>query len=311
MRVVERMLLPLGRRIDEQSPMVDARLPDGSRVNVVIPPLAIDGPTITIRKFSRDPFTSDDLIRRGTLSVAVARFLEACVGARLNILVSGGTGSGKTTFLNVLSSYIPEHERLLTIEDPAELQLRQPHVVRTETRPPNVVGKGAVTQRELLRNALRMRPDRIIIGEVRAGEAFDMLQAMNTGHDGSLTTVHANSPRDSLARVENMVLMAGLDLPQRAIREQIASAIQIVVQLTRRPSGARLVTHVSEVTGMEGGTITMQDVFVLGRKTGAQADADGEIVATGLMPYVRERLERGGYPLDPGLFRAPESEEEP
>jgi pilus assembly protein CpaF len=308
-RVVERMLLPLGRRIDEQSPMVDARLPDGSRVNVIIPPLAVDGPVITIRRFSQDPFTSEDLIRMGSLTVSVARLLEACVGTRLNILVSGGTGSGKTTFLNVLSSYIPADQRLVTIEDPAELQLRQPHVVRLETRPPNLVGKGAVTQRELLANALRMRPDRIIIGEVRSGEAFDMLQAMNTGHDGSLTTVHANTPRDALARVENMVLMAGMDLPQRAIREQISSALQIVVQLSRMPSGARRVTHVAEITGMESGTVTMQDLFVFRRGGGVDADGDGELVATGLPPNVSARLTAAGFALDPKMFEPPEDGE--
>ncbi len=304
-RVVERMLLPLGRRIDEQSPMVDARLPDGSRVNVIIPPLAVDGPVITIRRFSQDPFISEDLIRMGSMTVPVARLLEACVGSRLNILVSGGTGSGKTTFLNVLSSFIPEDQRLVTIEDPAELQLRQPHVVRLETRPPNLIGKGAVTQRELLANALRMRPDRIIIGEVRSGEAFDMLQAMNTGHDGSLTTVHANTPRDALARVENMVLMAGMDLPQRAVREQISSALQIVVQLSRMPSGARGVTHVAEITGMESGTVTMQDLFVYRRGGVVAGDNDSELVATGLLPHVTARMTAAGFALDPKIFEPP------
>src|SRR3954454_9611161 len=251
--------------------MVDARLTDGSRVKDIIPPLAIDGPTVTIRKFSRDPFTVDDLVSFGTLIPEMVPFLQACVKTRLNIIVSGGTGSGKTTFLNVLSSFIPGTERVVTIEDPCELQMRQRHVIRLETRPANVEGKGLVMSRDLVRNALRMRPDRIIVGEVRAGEAFDMLQAMNTGHDGSLTTVHANAPRDAISRVENMVLMAGLDLPVRAIREQVASALNVVVQVARLSDGRRKLVSLSELTGMEGEIVTMQDIFRY-RQTGVSAD---------------------------------------
>jgi pilus assembly protein CpaF len=303
MRIIEKIVAPIGRRIDESSPMVDARLADGSRVNCIIPPLAVDSPTITIRKFARDPLKVSDLIAYGSLSKEMAQFLQACVSARLNIVIAGGTGSGKTTLLNVLSAFIPETERVVTIEDPTELQLRQPHVVRLETRPPNVEGRGAVAARELVRNALRMRPDRIIVGEVRSGEAFDMLQAMNTGHDGSLTTVHANSPRDALARIENMVLMAGFELPVRAIREQVASAIQLVVQVARLRDGSRRVTHLSEISGMEGQVVTMQDVFVFDQQG---VDDNGKVVgairSTGLRPKFAERIEAAGIPLPPELF---------
>src|SRR5467141_1346564 len=262
MRIIDRIIAPIGRRVDESSPMVDARLTDGSRVNAIIPPLSLVGPVITIRKFSASPFTVEDLIRFGTATADMFDFLRACVEARLNIFVSGGTGSGKTTTLNVLSSFIPNDERIVTIEDAAELQLRQEHVVTLESRPPNIEGKGAIPIRELVRNALRMRPDRIIVGECRSGEALDMLQAMNTGHDGSITTIHSNSPRDTLSRIETMTLMSGFDLPIRAIREQMASALDLIVHLTRLRDGTRRVTHVTEVQGMEGDVITLQDVFL-------------------------------------------------
>jgi pilus assembly protein CpaF len=305
MRIVEKIVVPINRRIDESSPMVDARLPDGSRVNAIIPPLAVDGPTVTIRKFSRDPFTVDDLIGFGTLIPEMVDFLQACIRTRLNTIVSGGTGSGKTTLLNVLSSFIPSNERVVTIEDPCELQMRQRHVIRLETRPANVEGKGMVTQRELVRNALRMRPDRIIVGEVRAGEAFDMLQAMNTGHDGSLTTAHANSPRDAIARVENMVLMAGLDLPVRAIREQVSSALDLIVHVSRLADGTRRVTHITEVVGMEGQTVTLQDVFVF-QQTGvdARGKVQGQVLSTGLRPHFVDRFEAGGIHLPAEIFAA-------
>jgi pilus assembly protein CpaF len=305
MRIVEKIVVPINRRIDESSPMVDARLPDGSRVNAIIPPLAVDGPTVTIRKFSRDPFTVDDLVSFGTLIPEMVEFLKACIQTRLNIVVSGGTGSGKTTFLNVLSSVIPANERVVTIEDPCELQMRQRHVIRLETRPPNVEGKGQVLQRDLVRNALRMRPDRIIVGEVRAGEAFDMLQAMNTGHDGSLTTAHANSPRDAIARIENMVLMAGLDLPVRAIREQVASALDLVVHVSRLADGTRKVTHVTEVVGMEGQTVTLQDVFLF-QQTGvdARGKVQGSVLSTGLRPHFIDRFEARGIHLPADIFAA-------
>ncbi len=303
MRIIEKIIAPLGRRIDEGSPMVDARLADGSRVNAIIPPLAVDGPSITIRRFSRDPFTVEDLIGFGTLTEEMAEFFKACIQTRLNILISGGTGTGKTTFLNVLSSFLPNRERIVTIEDPCELQLRQPNLVRLETRPPNIENKGEVTQRQLVRNALRMRPDRIIVGEVRTGEAFDMLQAMNTGHDGSLTTVHANTPRDALARVENMVMMAGLDLPVRSIREQVASAIHLIIQLSRMRDGVRRITQVSEIAGMEGEMITLQDIFVF-RQTGI--DQDGRVLGhsrgTGLRPRFVDRFEQYGIYLPPNIF---------
>jgi pilus assembly protein CpaF len=259
--IIEKIVAPIGRRIDESQPMVDARLPDGSRVNAIIPPLALKGPTITIRKFSRDPYGVEDLITFGTLNREMAQFLEAFVNARLNVVIYGGKGSGKTTTLNVLSSFFPEHERIITIEDAAELQLHQSHVVTLETRPPNIEGKGAITIRDLVKNSLRMRPERIIVGEVRGGEALDMLQAMNTGHDGSLTTGHANSPRDMLSRLETMVLMAGMDLPIRAIREQISSAIDVIVQQSRLRDGSRKITHITEILGMEGETIVTQDIF--------------------------------------------------
>ncbi|MBI2303767.1 MAG: CpaF family protein [Chloroflexi bacterium] len=303
MRIIDRIISPLGRRVDEGSPMVDARLPDGSRVNIVVPPVALDSPTITIRKFSKDPFKAEDLINFGTLTPEVTEFLKACVAARLNLVISGGTGSGKTTLLNVLSSFIPWTERVVTIEDPAELQMRQPHVVRLETRPPNIEGKGTIIQRDLVRNALRMRPDRIIVGEVRTGEAFDMLQAMNTGHDGSLTTAHANSPRDALARIENMVLMAGLDLPVKAIRDQMASAFQAIIHLSRLQDGSRKVTHVTEVVGMEGQIITLQDIFEFKQEgIGIDGKVRGRLRATGLRPKFIERIELMGIRLPQGIF---------
>lgn len=303
MRVIEKIVAPLGRRIDESSPMVDARLPNGSRVNVIIPPLALNGPTITIRKFSDKPFTVKDLINFGTITPNIAMFLKACVEARLNIVVSGGTGSGKTTTLNVISSFIPEDERIVTIEDAAELQLRQEHIIRLETRPPNIEGKGAVTIRDLVRNSLRMRPDRIVVGEVRSGEALDMLQAMNTGHDGSLTTGHANSPRDMLARLETMVLMAGMELPVKAIREQIASAVDLIVQQSRLKDGSRRITHITEVIGMEGDVITLQDIFVF-KQYGKdeKGKITGEIVPTGIKPKFMEKLEGTGLMLPSDIF---------
>ncbi|MGI6605183.1 MAG: CpaF family protein [bacterium] len=303
LNIIDRIVSPLGRRIDESMPMVDARLPDGSRVNAIIPPLSLNGPSITIRKFARDPFTVDDLVEFGTLSREMATFLEACVTARLNILVSGGTGSGKTTTLNVLSAFIPSSERIITIEDAAELQLRQPHVLTLESRPPNIEGKGAITIRDLVRNALRMRPDRIIVGEVRSGEALDMLQAMNTGHDGSLTTGHANSPRDMLARLETMVLMAGMDLPVRAIREQISSAIDLIIQQSRLRDGSRRITHVTEVLGMEGDVIVLQDLFTF-HQTGVGPDGrvKGHFSATGIRPHFIERIHASGIQLPASVF---------
>lgn len=301
MKVIEKIVAPLGRRIDESSPMVDARLPNGSRVNVIIPPLALNGPTITIRKFSEKPFTVGDLVNFGTMTPEVAMLLKACVEARLNIVVSGGTGSGKTTTLNVISSFIPEDERIVTIEDAAELQLAQEHVVRLETRPPNIEGKGMITIRDLVRNSLRMRPDRIVVGEVRSGEALDMLQAMNTGHDGSLTTGHANSPRDMLSRLETMVLMAGMELPVKAIREQIASAVDIIVQQTRLRDGTRRITYITEVVGMEGDVITLQDIFVFKQHgKDEKGHITGSLVPTGIKPRFVEKLEDAGiaFPVD-------------
>ena len=303
MRVIERIVLPLGRRIDESSPLVDARLPDGSRVNAIIPPLAVDGPAVTVRKFSRVPYTAQDLVNFGTMTPWMVELLEACVRARLSILISGGTGSGKTTSLNVLSSFVPESERIVTIEDAAELQLQQDHIVRLESRPPNLEGKGEITIRQLVRNALRMRPDRIIVGEVRGGEALDMLQAMNTGHDGSLSTVHCNSPRDALSRLETMTLMAGTDLPSKAIREQIASAVNLIVHQSRLRDGTRKVTQVSEVQGMEGDVIVLQDIFVFDQRG---VDEDGRIVGehkpTGLRPKFVDRLRRDGIQLPAEVF---------
>lgn len=303
LHVIEKIVTPLGRRIDEGSPMVDARLPDGSRVNAIIPPLALKGPTITIRKFAKEPFTINDLIGYNTLNPEMARFLEACVKVKLNIVVCGGTGSGKTTTLNVLSSFIPADERIITIEDAAELQLRQEHVVPMETRPANIEGKGAITMRDLVKNALRMRPDRIVVGEVRGGEALDMLQAMNTGHDGSLTTGHANSPRDMLNRLETMVLMAGMELPAKAIREQIASAIDLIVYQSRLKDGSRKITYITEVQGMEDGVITLQDLFLFEQKG---VDELGRILGrfkpTGIKPKFFEKFEVSGIKLPPDLF---------
>ncbi len=300
---IERIVSPLGRRIDESSPMVDARLKDGSRVNAIIPPLSLVGPSITIRKFSKVPLQVEDLIRFGSISADIAHFLDVCVKLRKNIVISGGTGSGKTTLLNILSGFLPDTERILTIEDAAELQLRQDHVVRLEARPANIEGKGEISIRDLVKNALRMRPDRIVIGECRGGEALDMLQAMNTGHDGSLTTIHANSPRDALSRLETLVLMAGFDLPLRAIREQIASAISIIVQISREKDGSRKVTHVSEITKMEGEIITMQDIFVF-KQDGWDKDGKmtGCYVPTGSIPTFMDDVKRAGMNLDISLF---------
>jgi pilus assembly protein CpaF len=303
-RTIDKIVAKVGRRIDESSPMVDARLADGSRVNAVIPPIALDGSMLTIRKFSADPMTASDLISFGTLTPPASDFLTACVRGRMNVLVSGGTGSGKTTTLNVLSSAIPDDERIVTIEDAAELQLNQLHVLRLESRPSNVEGKGQVTIRDLVRNSLRMRPDRIVIGEVRDGAALDMLQAMNTGHDGSLSTVHANTPRDALARLETMVLMAGVDLPVRAIREQVASGVDLIVQQARLKDGSRKIVAITEVVGMEGDVITLQDLFVLDHKMGF--DSHGRSLARlkscGLRPKLQERLEDAGVNLPAALF---------
>jgi pilus assembly protein CpaF len=303
--VIERIILPLGRHIDTDSPTVDARLPDGSRVNAVIPPVAIDGPSITIRKFSRDKLTVQQLIDLKSLTPQMAEFLRACVISKLNIIISGGTGSGKTTLLNVLSHYIPEEERIVTIEDAAELQLHQEHVVRMEAKTPNVEGKGAVAIRDLVRNSLRMRPDRIIVGECRGGEALDMLQAMNTGHDGSLTTLHANSPRDALSRLETLTLMSGMDLPVRVIREQVASAIDLIVQQGRLKDGSRKVTAISEVAGMEGDTIVLTDIFKF-EQTNVTPDGRviGELKPTGIRPLFSNRLEAAGFKLGPEVFGA-------
>src|SRR5687768_7685320 len=302
MRIIDRIIAPIGRRVDESSPMVDARLTDGSRVNAIIPPLSLVGPVITIRKFSASPFTTDDLIRFGTSTPDMFDFLKACVEARLNIFVSGGTGSGKTTTLNVLSSFIPNDERIVTIEDAAELQLRQEHVVTLESRPPNIEGKGAIPIRELVRNSLRMRPDRIIVGECRSGEALDMLQAMNTGHDGSMSTGHANSPRDMLSRLETMVLMAGVDLPLRAIREQVASAVDLIVQQSRLKDGTRKIVNITEVQGMEGDVIVMQDVFVFEQTGVVEGKIQGRLKPTGIRPKFVEKFEIMGINLPPGLF---------
>jgi pilus assembly protein CpaF len=302
LRIIDRIIAPIGRRIDESSPMVDARLVDGSRVNAIIPPLSLVGPVLTIRKFSASPLTTDDLIRFGTATPEMFDFLRACVEARLNVFVSGGTGSGKTTMLNILSSFIPNDERIVTIEDAAELQLRQEHVVTLESRPPNIEGKGAIPIRELVRNALRMRPDRIIVGECRAGEALDMLQAMNTGHDGSMSTGHANTPRDMLARLETMVLMAGVDLPLRAIREQIASAVDLIVHQNRLKDGSRKIVSITEVQGMEGDVIVMQDVFSFEQTGVVEGKVQGRLKPTGVRPRFTEKFEAMGIHLPPGLF---------
>lgn len=308
MNIAERILTPLGRRIDESSPLVDARLEDGSRVNIIIPPLSLTGPAITIRKFSKKPLTVDNLIAFGTIDEKMAKFLRACVKARINILVSGGTGSGKTTTLNVISSFIPEEERIVTIEDAAELRLQQEHVVTLESRPANIEGKGQITIRDLVRNALRMRPDRIIVGEVRSGEALDMLQAMNTGHDGSLTTAHANSPRDALSRLETMVLMSGLELPVRAIREQISSAIDLIIQQSRMRDGSRKITHVTEVQHMEGNTITMQDIFRYQQQGyDENGKAVGRYVSTGLKPNFLEKFAVNGVEIPEDFFAVADS----
>lgn len=303
LNLIERVVRPLGRRIDADHPAVDARLPDGSRFNAVIPPVAIDGPSVTIRKFSRERLTVEKLIEFGSLTVAVAEFLQACVVARLNIVISGGTGSGKTTLLNILSGYIPERERIVTIEDAAELQLHQEHVVRLETKPPDLEGKGEVRIRDLVRNALRMRPDRIVVGECRGGEALDMLQAMNTGHDGSLTTIHANTPRDALSRLETLALMAGMDLPLRIVREQIASAVDLIIQVSRLRDGSRKVTQVTEVVGMEGDTIVLTDIFKF-TENGSDKDGKvlGELKPTGMRPLFINRLELAGFKLRPEVF---------
>jgi pilus assembly protein CpaF len=302
MRIIDRIVAPLGRRIDESSPYVDARLQDGSRVNAVIPPISLVGPTLTIRKFSKNPITVEQLIQFGSISPEAIQFLKACVEARLNILISGGTGSGKTTLLNVMSGFIPGDERIITIENAAELQLRQEHVVTLESRPPNIEGRGEITIRDLVINSLRMRPERIIVGECRGGETLDMLQAMNTGHDGSMTTAHANSPRDALARVETMCLMAGMDLPVRAIREQVASAIDLICQQERMRDGTRKVTTVTEVSGMEGEVVTMTDIFVFEQTGMENGKIVGRLRPTGLRPKFMDKIETAGINLPPSIF---------
>jgi pilus assembly protein CpaF len=306
MGIIDRIVSAIGRRVDESSPMVDARLADGSRVNAIIPPLAVDGPCLSIRRFGRDPLTADDLLHNNTLTAPMLELLRGCVKARLNILISGGTGAGKTTFLNVLSSYISNRERIVTIEDAAELQLHQEHVVRLETRPANIEGKGAIQQRHLVINSLRMRPDRIIVGEVRGEEALDMLQAMNTGHDGSLTTIHANTPRDALGRLETMVAMASLNIPDSAIRRQMASAIDVVVQVSRLSDGTRKVISLAEITGMEGEVVSMQDIFVF-RKRGIRENGEvlGDFVPTGVRPKFAEKLQVAGIQLPASIFEGP------
>jgi pilus assembly protein CpaF len=303
-RTIDKIVGKVGRRVDEASPYVDARLPDGSRVNAVIPPLSIDGPALTIRKFAADPYQADDLIEFGTMTSPVAKFLEACVRGRINILVAGGTGAGKTTTLNVVSSFIPDDERILTIEDAAELRLQQPHVVRLESRPPNIEGKGQVTIRDLVRNSLRMRPDRIVVGEVRGSEALDMLQAMNTGHDGSISTIHCNSPRDALSRLETITMMAGMELSNKAIREQIASALQLIVYQARLKDGTRRFTHVTEVAGMEGEVITLQDIFLFDFSPGVDEEGrfKGRLKSTGLRPKFLDKLAERGVYVEPELF---------
>jgi pilus assembly protein CpaF len=311
LQIIERIVSKVGRRVDESSPMVDARLPDGSRVNAIIPPLALDGPVLSIRRFSVDPFKMPDLLNFGTLTPTLAEIIDAAVKVRLNILISGGTGSGKTTLLNVLSNEIPNTERIVTIEDSAELQLQQDHVVRLETRPANIEGKGAVTQRDLVRNALRMRPDRIILGEVRGAEALDMLQAMNTGHDGSISTVHANSTRDALSRIETMVLMAGISLPGRAMREYIASALDVLIHLARLSDGTRKITKVTEIVGMESEMITLQDIFIFDQKGIApNGEVLGQHRATGIRPRFAERLKMAGIDLSPAVFEPTRKQED-
>ena len=302
MRVIDRIVAPIGRRVDEMSPMVDARLPNGFRINATIPPLSLDGPILTVRKFSTRPYTVQDLIANTTMTIALANFLQSCVEARVNIVISGGTGTGKTTFLNVLSSFIPAQERVITIEDTAELQLHQAHVIRLEKRPPNIEGKGEITIRQLVVNALRMRPDRIVMGECRSGETLDMLQAMNTGHDGSMTTVHSNSPRDTLRRIETMVLMAGMDLPLKAIREQVASSIELIVHLERLKDGTRKIVKVSEVQGMEGDTVVMQDIFVFNQTGMKNGIVQGELKATGLRPRFLHKLIANGVEIAESVF---------
>lgn len=302
MRIIDRIVAPLGRRIDESSPYVDARLPDGSRVNAVIPPISLVGPVLTIRKFSADPITVQQLIDYGTITAESVEFLKACVTARINVIISGGTGSGKTTLLNVLSQYIPSDERIVTIENAAELQMRQEHVVTLESRPPNIEGRGEVTIQNLVVNSLRMRPDRIIVGEIRAEEALDMLQAMNTGHEGSMTTAHSNSPRDTLARIETMTLMAGMDLPVRAIREQIASALELVVHLERMRDGTRKVTHIAEIQGMEGDVITMTDIFIYEQTGFEDGKVIGRLRPTGLRPRFVDKIEQSGINLPASIF---------
>src|SRR5258708_1224328 len=308
MGIIDRIVSAIGRRVDESSPMVDARLADGSRVNAIIPPLAVDGPCLSIRRFGRDPLTADDLLNNNSLTPAMLDLMRGCVKARLNILISGGTGAGKTTFLNVLSSFISNRERIVTIEDAAELQLHQEHVVRLETRPPNIEGKGAIHQRQLVINSLRMRPDRIIVGEVRSEEALDMLQAMNTGHDGSLTTIHANTPRDALSRLETMVAMANLNIPESALRRQISSAIDVVVQVSRLSDGTRKVVSLAEITGMEGEIVTMQDIFVF-RKRGIRENGEviGDFMPTGVRPKFAEKLLVTGIQLPSSMFEGARS----
>jgi pilus assembly protein CpaF len=304
-RIIEKIVLPLGRHVDEDSPTVDARLPDGSRVNAVIPPVAIDGPSITIRKFAKERLGLRELIEYGSITENMIEFLQACVVSRLNIVISGGTGSGKTTLLNLLSSLIPDGERIVTIEDAAELQLQQDHIVRMETKTPNLEGRGEVTTRDLVRNSLRMRPDRIVVGEVRGGEALDMLQAMNTGHDGSLTTVHANSPRDAISRLETLTLMSGMELPVMVVREQIASAVDVIVQQSRFSDGSRKVTSITEVSGMEGDTVVLSEIFTF-KQTGIEKDGKitGELKPTGIRPLFSTKLEAAGFKLKPEIFGA-------
>ena len=302
MRVIDRIVSPIGRRVDETSPMVDARLPNGYRVNATIPPLSLDGPILTVRKFATRPFTVQSLVANGTLTIALVNFLKSCVEARINLIVSGGTGTGKTTFLNVLSSFIPEKERVITIEDTAELQLNRVHVVRMEKRPPNVEGKGEITIRQLVINSLRMRPDRIVVGECRAGEALDMLQAMNTGHDGSMTTIHSNGARDTLRRLEIMVMMAGMDLPLKAIREQVASSIELIVHLERLKDGTRKIVQVSEVQGMESDTIVMQDIFLFNQTGIKNGVVQGSLKATGLRPLFMHKMISNGIEIPESVF---------